>query len=254
VSIDTVSGGDAPSGTVTFFNGSTSLGSAPLNGVPGSVSGGVITPASANAAITTQFAAGQVSLTAQYNGDANYLAATSTATPLTISPDFDLATSTGVTVTAPGKSGTTILTVTGGTGYTGTINFAATSCSGLPFGATCSFNPASITGSGTTTLTINTTAPKTGSLMHPFGWTSGGLLFAGVLLLGTPGRKRRASSLLTIFALAGVLALVGCGGGSSSGGGGGGNTPGTPVGTYSVTVSATAGSVTHTSGFTLTVQ
>lgn len=254
VTLDTVSGGDAPSGPVTFFNGSTSLGSAPLNGVPGSVSGAGLTTASANASITTQFPMGDASLTAQYPGDANYLAVTSTAVPLTISPDFDLATTGGVTVTAPGKSGTTTLTVTGATGYNGTINFSSSSCSGLPFGATCAFSPASITGSGTTTLTVATTAPKTGSLMHPFGWTSGGLLFASVLLFGSPTSKRRASKMLASFAVVGLLALVGCGGGSSGGGGGGGTTPGTPPGSYAVTVSATAGSVTHTSSFTLTVQ
>lgn len=57
-----------------------------------------------------------------------------------------------------GTSTTTTITVapTSGSTFTGTINYA---CSGLPTGATCSFNPTTTTGTtGTTTLTIQTAA------------------------------------------------------------------------------------------------
>ena len=57
-----------------------------------------------------------------------------------------------------GNSTTTTITVapTSGSTFTGTINYA---CSGLPTGATCSFNPTTTTGTtGTTTLTIQTAA------------------------------------------------------------------------------------------------
>jgi subtilase family serine protease len=57
-----------------------------------------------------------------------------------------------------GNSTTATITVapTTGSTFTGTINYA---CSGLPTGATCSFNPTTTTGtSGTTTLTIQTAA------------------------------------------------------------------------------------------------
>jgi hypothetical protein len=57
--------------------------------------------------------------------------------------------------------------------------------------------------------------------------------------------RRRLAIVLTIVALAMVLAMIGCGGGpTAAGGGGGGGTPGTPAGTYHVTLTAkgTAGS------------
>lgn len=55
-----------------------------------------------------------------------------------------------------GTSTTATVTVTPNNGFTGTVNFA---CSGLPSGATCTFNPATVTnGTGSTQLTIQTAA------------------------------------------------------------------------------------------------
>jgi len=56
---------------------------------------------------------------------------------------------------AAGNSATTTVTLTPDTGFTGTVAF---SCSSLPTGATCSFNPLTVTASGTTQLTIQTPA------------------------------------------------------------------------------------------------
>jgi len=73
-------------------------------------------------------------------------------------------------------------------------------------------------------------------------------------LLSAP-RYRKIPARITLPALlllAGltVLGLTGCG--SASTGGGSGNT--TPSGTYTVTVTATGGSVTHTATYQLTVK
>ncbi|HEX6824221.1 MAG TPA: protease pro-enzyme activation domain-containing protein [Candidatus Sulfotelmatobacter sp.] len=58
-----------------------------------------------------------------------------------------------------GTTTTTTITVTPNNGFTGTVSF---SCSGLPSGASCVFNPTSVlNGSGTTTLTIQTAANST---------------------------------------------------------------------------------------------
>ncbi|MFZ0883463.1 MAG: S53 family peptidase, partial [Candidatus Acidiferrales bacterium] len=67
-----------------------------------------------------------------------------------------------VTVAAPGDSGTMSATITAKNGFSGTVTF---SCSSLPSGATCSFNPPSAILSSTattavTTLTVSTTAPS----------------------------------------------------------------------------------------------
>lgn len=73
------------------------------------------------------------------------------------SPSFSLsATALSPASVGAGSSATSTVTLTvASTSFKGTVTFA---CSGLPTGATCSFNPATATASGTTTLTVATTA------------------------------------------------------------------------------------------------
>jgi len=245
--IGTNSAGLGPSGTVTFLNGSTTLGSSSVVGTNGGVlSGGFFSLASGAALLSTTLPAGTASLTAQYGGDANYSGSTTPVSTLTVSPDFQVPTSlNAVTISSPGQSGTTTLAITGQPGYTGTISFTPASCAGLPAEASCSFSPASVTGSGTTTITVSTMAPHANRQVLP-----GAFLLVGMFLLGVPKRKRW-SGLVLLLALAGVLTMAGCGGGSSSGGG---TTGGTPLGTYPITVTASSGSLSHTTKFTLNVN
>jgi len=56
---------------------------------------------------------------------------------------------------APGGSTTYSVAVSAVNGFTGSVAFVA---SGLPTGATASFDPASVSGSGSSTLTVNTTS------------------------------------------------------------------------------------------------
>jgi hypothetical protein len=94
--------------------------------------------------------------------DANNLAV---AWKATLVPDFQLSAGTLLpTPVSAGNSTNTTLTIAPIAGSTGmVVNFSNTSsCSGLPTGATCSFNPTSVTFTGTnsptTTLTISTLA------------------------------------------------------------------------------------------------
>jgi subtilase family serine protease len=81
-----------------------------------------------------------------------------------VEPDFLL--TAGTLTPSPvsaGQSASSTLTISAVSGSTGTVvNFSPSSCTGLPAGATCSFNPASVTFDGvdnaTTTLTISTVA------------------------------------------------------------------------------------------------
>jgi hypothetical protein len=113
-------------------------------------------------------------------------------------------------------------------------------------------------------VTINTTAVSAAGLTQP--GHNAGPLFAlwspipGIALLGAglaSDRKRRKRVLQLLagcVVLIGLAALVGCGGGSSTTTTGGGN-PGTPAGTYTITVNGTAAGVTTQSAtITLTVK
>jgi hypothetical protein len=73
------------------------------------------------------------------------------------------------------------ITVTGIDGFGGTVAFSA---SGLPAGATASFAPSTVTGSGATTLTITTTGTTpTGSYPLLLTGTSGSLTHSGAVTL-----------------------------------------------------------------------
>ena len=252
--VQTSSSGLAPSGAVKFFGNGTQLtGTVAYTPTAGSAAGN----ASLLAQLTTTVSAGgNYALTASYGGDGNYSASSATGPTLPVDTDFSLPTSLApITIASPGGSGQTTLTITGQSSYTGTVNFSATSCTALPAGAHCSFSPASVTGTGSTTLTVTTTAPSAAAKragLAGFNWwmTGTGTMAFGVVLLGGTAKKRWTSLLgLAVFVL--LLFLPACGGGSS--GGGGGN-PGTPIGSYNVTVTATSGSLSHNTTFMLIVQ
>jgi hypothetical protein len=115
----------APTGTVTFFNGATSLGSAAV--VPAvSFSGNTYT-FSGTAAATSSLITATGSITAVYSGDSNYAATSSAGTAVTVGTG----TSTTVAVTSSGNPTTlggrptftaTVTTATAGTAtfYDGT--------------------------------------------------------------------------------------------------------------------------------------
>ncbi len=239
-----------PTGTVTFMNGTTNLGSATLN-----ASGVASFP-------TTALPVGSDSVTAVYSGDTNFSGSTSNAVVVTVSgvtPSFAIgANPTSATVKA-GSSTTTTITVTPAGGFNSQVSFA---CSSQPVGPTCTFSPATATPNGapaTTTLTIGTT--QVGALTMPWrqGSQSGGAATVAVLAAGALwlfGRKKKVPwqsmmpLIVVLLLVAGVA--VGCGGssGSNSGGGGGGGTSKT----YTVTVTGTSGTQSQAATFTLTVN
>jgi hypothetical protein len=178
------------------------------------------------------------------------------------SGDFTIGASpTTVTINSPGQSGTTTITITPSGGFNQTITFTGASCSGLPTGASCSFNPGSVKPNGgpaTTTLTFATTAASAASaaiLRWPLGGRQGiffALVVPGLLILGAGGRGKRRSGVgrAMLFILLVGFSLVSFNGCGSSGGGGGG----TPGGTYTVTATATASGLSHSTTLTLVVK
>lgn len=158
-----------------------------------------------------------------------------------------------------GQTATYGLSFTPVSGANGTF---ALTCTGAPQGATCTPTPASITLSGSTpasvSVSVSTTArswvaPPDGGPGGSAPWFLAGL--ALLLALAGAAVRRGRQVLLTAAGFA-VLSLLGaCGGG----GGTAPTTPpanpsGTPAGTYSLTVTATSGSVSRSTQLTLTVQ
>lgn len=202
----------------------------------------------------SSLAAGVYSMTASYPGDSNFNPSTSPAMELDVQ-DFQLSPNPKtVTISAPGKSGSTTLTITPLGNFNQQLSFV---CSGLPAMAECS---ATANPSGTETVTITTAAPI-GFWQHPVGKGRGifyALLLPGLLILPAGTQKlsrRRVLSLLALL-VATLLLMSGCGGGSGGSSGGGGN-GGTPSGSSTVTITASTIGVSplsHSVNITLNVQ
>jgi ASPM-SPD-2-Hydin domain-containing protein len=170
----------------------------------------------------------------------------------------------GLTIPSGGSSSQTVqagrvATYTlsiGGMGWSGQVTL---SCTGAPTGSTCSFpGGANINVSGGNVsqfrVTASTTAPSMAAvtprsqLNSAWLWAMG--LVGFVILPGSLKMKRArlGAGMMTVF----LVLLCSCGGGGS--GGGSGASGGTPAGTYTLTVKATAGSVNESLPLKLIVQ
>lgn len=109
--------------------------------------------------VTTAAGSAASSSTFTMTGTSGALVHSTTATLNVVAPDFSVSVSPGTTSVAPSGTATFTVTVAPLNGFTGSVNLSVT---GLPPGATPAFSPASITTSGTSTLTI-VTGPTTGS-------------------------------------------------------------------------------------------
>jgi hypothetical protein len=210
---------------------------------------------------------------ADFNGDGKPDLAVATSSFLTVllnisasaAQDFGMgATALSPAMISAGESSLSTITITSMNGFNGSVSL---SCSTIAPSATlspsCSFNPSSVlSGSGTATLTVSTTAPHVLSGMSTsqqrprgFEWVAAGSsLLVGVLLLGVPSRRRQRAAGLALMVLVFLVADVSCGGGSNSGSSE--KTGGTPPGGYAFTVTASSTSppLTHTANVVVTVQ
>ncbi len=245
-----------PTGMVTFFDGATAIGTAPL-----STNGTAVVTFSNNgdaAYSTTTLAAGTHTITAAYSGDTTFM--TSTSAPLTnIVADFtNKATGTTTQNMFPGDttSYTFVLSPVGSSTF---LSNTTLDIDGLPKGTTYTFSPSVIpagAGPTTVTLTLTTSSALSAENHAPSapGSSRPGLPIA-LSMLGLAGigaiRRRRKQlprlMMLMLFAIASLLpiaAITGCAGGYFTL---------TPT-NYSIDVTGTEGPIQHTATTTLIVQ
>jgi hypothetical protein len=233
-----------PSGSVSFYDGTTLLGS-------GTLAMGVATYT------TTNLPVGALSITAVYSGDSNFSTLTSAALTESVMTGFTLTAPTTPVTIAPGGSVMLNITVPPlGGAFTNVVTLSA---SGLPPGATATFNPPAVTpgSAGAPTVLTIQLAAATASIpasdlparhgrfpVAPFSLAF--VLFSTVL-----GRKRIPRALVLGLALAvlgvSTMFVTGCGGGSAT-------TQSTPAGNYTVKVTGTSGTSQASTTITLAVQ
>jgi len=230
------------------------------------VSAAALTPSAAGEAFTVTVS-GSVAQTYTFavNGVGTDAGAIPHSASLTLNAsaptlDFTFTTTTASQTVLAGGDGTYTLDLNPtGNAFPNAVTFSA--CTGLPALSTCTFNPPQVDAGSVekqVTLTIGTTAPVLASARSShWSETALGCFVFGLVFLGKGPRARTALRILALFVLA-AAATTGCGGGSNFSGGGG--QPGTPPGTYQISVTATcgqagqAGFATHPVTVTLIVQ
>ena len=175
--------------------------------------------------------------------------------------DFTLSTTPPTVSVSAGKQ--TVLYSVDVSPTAGTFpNNVSFSCSTLPALTTCAFNPTQVqsgSGDSVVTLTISTTAPIPRSAKIVASTLAMVFPIAGVLWLGRRQRHRKPTAkkcrriTTMLILLYSALACVSCSGGLQGNGGEGSGSPGTPTGAYNITVTATSGTVTHSTQVGLTV-
>jgi subtilase family serine protease len=170
-------------GVVKFYNNgsTTALGS-------GTVSAGVATFS------TTSLPSGANSVVGTYNG-INAPSSSSPAVVTITSPDFTLAAGSTSPASVPaGQSASVTLTIAPVNNSTQTINFTASSCTGLPAGAACSFNPTGVTLDGTNSQNVTMTIATSANM----ALVSGAQITVTGTASGTGGTSHSSTANLTV--------------------------------------------------------
>jgi hypothetical protein len=235
-----------PTGAANIFDGATLLATVPLVNGAASYTTASLAPGVAHV------------ISAVYSGDTNFTGSTSsTTTSVTVAPlDFTMTiTGPSSATVIPGQSISYQVVVTPMYGsYAGTVNFAI---AGLPPGASVTFSPSSIAANGgPQTITVTITAAPAAAASHAPPLPSSTrraapLALAFLLIFGIGAMRRRGRAMRRFVCI--ILLLAGGTVATLATGCGGGFFAQAPK-NYSVTITATAGAIQHTTNVTLNVQ
>jgi hypothetical protein len=227
-----------PTGTVTFFDGATQMGT-------GTVSSG-------QATFTTTALSSMIhSITAVYSGDSSYGPATSSVLSENV-VDFTIVPQGGGAASVPAASVASfplVISPVGASTLPGSMSLGVT---GLSLGATASFSPSSVNaGSGPTSVTLQVTLPGKAALEQPrapFSRKSLPLALSLILLpfaarLRKTARRWRSLFVLALLGIALSVGLTACGSNAQF-----------KSQAYSLTVTAASGGLSHTTTLSLTIQ
>jgi Bacterial Ig-like domain (group 3)/MBG domain (YGX type)/FG-GAP-like repeat len=223
-------------GTVTFADGTTVLGTATITGNTSSLT-------------TAALAVGTHLITATYSGDTNFTASSSVVLSLVVvtAADFMVVSSTGRQLVPPGASANfTIVVRSMNEPFTNPVTMSATN---LPPGATYSFSSAAVTpGAAGASTTFTVSVPPQSNVASRSG-RLGPVAFGLLLLpLACLKRYRRTQKRLLLWILVGLASLD-----AVSGCGEGGYFSQTEQ-TYTITVTGTSGNLVRSTTVTLTVE
>jgi hypothetical protein len=249
--------------TITFPNpGPLPNGVAPVTLMATASSGLPVTymlisgPGSLSGSTLTVTGVGSIVVEADQAGNAYYLAAPSVQITISVvAAEFTVVPQSSTPPTIPaGQAASIPVNVNSASGFTGTVSFTCAVPSAM-LEASCSASPVQVTGGAPVqaTVTVNTTGPhQVSSLVWPKPWNAmpSGIAFAVVVLASGAGRKKKLGRRLLLAPLIIVMLalLVSCGGTSTK------TDPGTPAGSYNLTVVATSGSATYNVTLPVTVE
>jgi Subtilase family len=247
--------GTEPNGLTVNFSGSAS----DPNSCPVilSWSGSCGTATGATASLTCPIGNNTETLTASNGG---VTASIPTGTVHVSVTDFSVVAQQSTATVKAGVSATYTISV--GSQFGAFSNPVSLACSGTPSLASCSLSMPSVTpgsSSATSTLTITTTAsssffpvfqPRVPTVRIFVLWLGLILALAVMAIFArNSGRERGFAIASYALVICLVVPILSCGGGSS-----GPHNPGTPVGTYSITVTGSSNQLQHSTTVILNVQ
>ena len=216
---------------------------------------------------TTNLASGAHTVSVAYSGDTMY-AGSKRAMVIDVTSDFTITGSaSSITVSAGSTAAGVTYTLKSLSNFAGSVALSASSTT-LNASAGFSVTPvvltAGSTGTSVFTLSAYVSSATKSTLqaanrppsIKPWELAGGGMAFASMLLILLPGRRRRLTGTAGIFSILllsiAALGTVGCG--SSGSTTSSSTTVNSAKGTYTVTITATSGTISHSTNLTVVVD